>query len=142
MRVEWAALLSSAGILLGSASVAAQGPVPLSGMQLDSVIPAYQLDPIQYQLRVAVDAIAVTEPDQARHTLLVDDAEAQRIPGEEPEERCTPARRALLAAAGRSESSAWQATPERSGASMGRSSTSRPWPTTSSPASGRRFRRP
>ena len=52
MRVEWVALLSSASLLLGSASVSAQGPVPLSGMQLDNVIPAYQLDPIQYQLRV------------------------------------------------------------------------------------------
>jgi hypothetical protein len=41
-----------------------------------------------------------------RDTLLTDDAEAmeaQQMPAEEPEERCTPARRALLAMAGRSE---------------------------------------
>ena len=113
MRVDWVALLSSASLLLGSASASAQGPVPLSGMQLDNVIPAYQLDPIQYQLRVAVDAVAIAEPDRARNTLLVDDAEAQRLQGEEPEERCTPARRALLAAAGRSEAPAWQATPQQ-----------------------------
>jgi hypothetical protein len=62
---------------------------------------------------VAVDAVTVADPDRMRDALLMDDAEAQRMPSEEPEERCTPARRALLAAAGRSESPAWQATPQQ-----------------------------
>jgi hypothetical protein len=106
MRVKWAALVSSAGILVGSASVSAQGPVTLSGAQLDGVLPTYQYDPSRYQLRVALDALAVTDPDRVRDALLTDDAEAmeaQRVPAEEPEVRCTPARRALLAIAGRSE---------------------------------------
>ena len=99
MRVKWAVLLISASLLLG--------PVTLSGSQLDGIVPTYQLDPTQYQLRVAVDAVAVADPDRARNTLLTDDAEAleaQQMPGEEPEVRCTPARRALLASAGRSDS--------------------------------------
>jgi hypothetical protein len=116
MRVRWAALLSSASILIGSASASAQGPVPLSGLQLDNVLPTYQYDPSRYQLRVAVEAAAVTDPDLARNALLTDDAEAmdaQRVPGEEPEARCTPARRALLALAGRSELAASEATPQQ-----------------------------
>jgi hypothetical protein len=107
MSVRWAVLLSSVGVLLGSATVSAQDPVTLSVIQLDGVLPTYQLDPTQYQLRVAVDAVAVTDPDRVRDALLTDDAEAmeaQRMPAEEPEVRCTPARRALLALAGRSES--------------------------------------
>ena len=116
MRVRWAVLVSSASILAGSASVSAQGPVPLSGVQLDGVVPTYQYDPSRYQLRVAVEAVLVTDPDLARNTLLTDDAEAmdaQRVPGEEPEARCTPARRALLALAGRSELAASEATPQQ-----------------------------
>ena len=107
MRVKWAVLLISASPLLGPVNVSAQDPVTLSGSQLDGIVPTYQLDPTQYQLRVAVDAVAVADPDRARNTLLTDDAEAlqaQQMPGEEPEVRCTPARRALLASAGRSDS--------------------------------------
>lgn len=107
MRVKWAVLLISASPLLGPVNVSAQNPVTLSGSQLDGIVPTYQLDPTQYQLRVAVDAVAVADPDRARNTLLTDDAEAlqaQQMPGEEPEVRCTPARRALLASAGRSDS--------------------------------------
>ncbi len=107
MRVKWAVLLISASPLLGPVNVSAQNPVSLSGSQLDGIVPTYQLDPTQYQLRVAVDAVAVTDPDRVRDALLTDDAEAmeaQRMPAEEPEVRCTPARRALLALAGRSES--------------------------------------
>jgi hypothetical protein len=107
MRVKWAVLLISASPLLGPVNVSAQDPVTLSGSQLDGILPTYQLDPTQYQLRVAVDAVAVADPDRARNTLLTDDAEAleaQQMPGEEPEVRCTPARRALLASAGRSDS--------------------------------------
>ena len=107
MRVKWAVLLISASPLLGPVNVSAQDPVTLSGSQLDGIVPTYQLDPTQYQLRVAVDAVAVADPDRARNTLLTDDAEAleaQQMPGEEPEVRCTPARRALLASAGRSNS--------------------------------------
>ena len=99
MRVKWAVLLISASPLLGPVNVSAQDPVTLSGSQLDGIVPTYQLDPTQYQLRVAVDAVAVADPDRARNTLLTDDAEAleaQQMPGEEPEVRCTPARRALL----------------------------------------------
>ena len=106
MRVKWAVLLISASPLLGPVNVSAQDPVTLSGSQLDGIVPTYQLDPTQYQLRVAVDAVAVADPDRARNTLLTDDAEAleaQQMPGEEPEVRCTPARRALLASAGRSD---------------------------------------
>jgi hypothetical protein len=107
MRVKWAVLLISASPLLGPVNVSAQDPVTLSGSQLDGILATYQLDPTQYQLRVAVDAVAVADPDRARNTLLTDDAEAleaQQMPGEEPEVRCTPARRALLASAGRSDS--------------------------------------
>jgi hypothetical protein len=107
MRVKWAVLLISASPLLGPVNVSAQNPVTLSGSQLDGIVPTYQLDPTQYQLRVAIDAVAVADPDRARNTLLTDDAEAlqaQQMPGEEPEVRCTPARRALLASAGRSDS--------------------------------------
>ena len=107
MRVKWAVLLISASPLLGPVNVSAQDPVTLSGSQLDGILPTYQLDPTQYQLRVAVDAVAVADPDRARNTLLTVDAEAleaQQMPGEEPEVRCTPARRALLASAGRSNS--------------------------------------
>jgi hypothetical protein len=107
MRVKWAVLLISASPLLGPVNVSAQNPVTLSGSQLDGIVPTYQLDPTQHQLRVVVDAVAVADPDRARNTLLTDDAEAlqaQQMPGEEPEVRCTPARRALLASAGRSDS--------------------------------------
>lgn len=107
MRVKWAVLLISASPLLGPVNVSAQNPVTLSGSQLDGIVPTYQLDPTQYQLRVAIDAVAVADPDRARNTLLTDDAEvleAQQMPGEEPDLRCTPARRALLASAGRSDS--------------------------------------
>jgi hypothetical protein len=107
MRGGWVALLSSASLLMATVSASAQGPVPLNGFQLDSITPPYQYDPSLYPLRVVVEAVAVTEPDRMRDTLLTDDAEAmeaQRMPVEEPEERCTPARRALLAMAGRSES--------------------------------------
>ena len=107
MRVKWAVLLISASPLLGPVNVSAQDPVTLSGSQLDGIVPTYQLDPTQHQLRVVVDAIALADPDQARNTLLTDDAEAleaQQMPGEEPDLRCTPARRALLASAGRSHS--------------------------------------
>ena len=114
MRIKWAALLTSTSFLLGATSVSAQGPVTLSSPQLDGIIPTYQLDPTQYQLRVAVDALTVADPDRMRDALLMEDPEesmaAQQIPGDEPEARCTPARRALLASAGRSESPAWQAT--------------------------------
>jgi hypothetical protein len=106
MRVKRALLLISASPLLGAVNVSAQNPVTLSGSQLDGIVPTYQLDPTQYQLRVVVDAVAVADPDRARNTLLTDDAEvleAQQMPGEEPEVRCTPARRALLASAGRSD---------------------------------------
>jgi hypothetical protein len=107
MHVKWAVLLISASPLLGPVNVSAQDPVTLSGPQLDGIVPTYRLDPTQYQLRVAVNAVAVADPDRARNTLLTDDAEAleaQQMPGEEPEVRCTPARRALLASAGRSDS--------------------------------------
>jgi hypothetical protein len=107
MRVKWAVLLISASPLLGPVNVSAQNPVTLSGSQLDGIVPTYQLDPTQHQLRVVVDAVAVADPDRARNTLLTDDAEvleAQQMPGEEPEVRCTPARRALLASARRSDS--------------------------------------
>jgi hypothetical protein len=117
MRVRWTALLSSASILVGAASVSAQEPFTLSGAQLDGIIPTYQLDPTQYQLRVAVDAVTVVDPDRMRDALLMEDPEesmaAQQMPGEEPEARCTPARRALLAVAGRSGESAWEATPQQ-----------------------------
>ena len=119
MRIKWAALLTSISFLLGGTSASAQGPVTLSSPQLDGIIPTYQLDPTQYQLRVAVDAVTVADPDRARNTLLTDDAEAmeaQQMPGDELEARCTPARRALLASAGRSESPAWQATPQQGSA--------------------------
>jgi hypothetical protein len=107
MHVKWAVLLISASPLLGPVNVSAQNPVTLSGSQLDGIVPTYQLDPTQHQLRVVVDAIALADPDRARNTLLTDDAEvleAQQMPGEEPDLRCTPARRALLASAGRSDS--------------------------------------
>ena len=107
MRIKWAALLTSTSFLLGATSVSAQGPVALSSPQLDGIIPTYQLDPTQYQLRVAVDAVTVADPDRMRDALLMEVPEesmaAQQIPGDEPEARCTPARRALLASAGRSE---------------------------------------
>jgi hypothetical protein len=122
MGVKWAALLSSAGVLLGSATVSAQGPVPLSGIQLDNVVPAYRYDPSRYQLRVAVEAVLVADPDRVRNALLLEDSEAgisgQQLPGEEPEARCTPARRALLALAGRSELAASEATPQQGPALM------------------------
>jgi hypothetical protein len=121
MGVKWAALLSSVGVLLGSATVSAQGPVPLSGIQLDNVVPAYRYDPSRYQLRVAVEAVLVADPDRVRNALLLEDSEAgisgQQLPGEEPEARCTPARRALLALAGRSELAASEATPPQGPAS-------------------------
>jgi hypothetical protein len=117
MGVKWAALLSSAGVLLGSATVSAQGPVPLSGMQLDNVVPAYRYDPSRYQLRVAVEAVLAADPDRVRNALLTEDSEAamaaQQMPAEEPEARCTPARRALLALARRSELAASEATPQQ-----------------------------
>ena len=120
MRIKWAALLTSISFLLAATSVSAQGPVALSSPQLDGIIPTYQLDPTQYQLRVAVDALTVADPDRVRDALLMEDPEesmaAQQMPGDEPEARCTPARRALLASAGRSESPAWQATPQQGSA--------------------------
>ncbi len=120
MRIKWAALLTSISFLLAATSVSAQGPVTLSSPQLDGIIPTYQLDPTQYQLRVAVDALTVADPDRVRDALLMEDPEesmaAQQMPGDEPEARCTPARRALLASAGRSESPAWQATPQQGSA--------------------------
>ena len=120
MRIKWAALLTSTSFLLAATSVSAQGPVTLSSPQLDGIIPTYQLDPTQYQLRVAVDALTVADPDRVRDALLMEDPEesmaAQQMPGDEPEARCTPARRALLASAGRSESPAWQATPQQGSA--------------------------
>ena len=120
MRIKWAALLTSISFLLAATSVSAQGPVALSSPQLDGITPTYQLDPTQYQLRVAVDALTVADPDRVRDALLMEDPEesmaAQQMPGDEPEARCTPARRALLASAGRSESPAWQATPQQGSA--------------------------
>jgi hypothetical protein len=109
MRDVWVALLSSASLLMVTVSASAQGTVPLNGFQLDGITLAYQYDPSRYPLRLVVEAVAVTEPDRMRDTLLTDDAEAmeaQQMPAEEPEERCTPARRALLAMAGSSESPA------------------------------------
>jgi hypothetical protein len=107
MRIKWAALFSGASLLLASASASAQAPLTLSGAQLDGVVPTYQYDPSRYQVRVVIEAVVVTGSDRVRDALLTDDAEAmeaQRMPAEEPEVRCTPARRALLARAGRSES--------------------------------------
>jgi hypothetical protein len=89
----------------------------LSGTQLDGVVPTYQYDPSRYQVRVAIEAVALADPDRARNALLMEDSEAgmaaQQIVDEEPEARCTPARRALLALAGRSESPAWEAAPQQ-----------------------------
>lgn len=115
MRVKWAVLLSSASLLLGSTSASAQGPLTLSGAQLDGVLPTYQYDPSRYQVRVAIEPVTVADPDRVRDALLMaEDPEAnmaaQQLPEQEPQ--CTPARRALLAVAGRSESSAWDAGPQ------------------------------
>jgi hypothetical protein len=103
--------------LLGASSVSAQSPFTLSGSQLDGIIPTYQLDATQYQLRVAVDTVTMADPDRVRDALLMGDPEenmgAQQVPDEEPQVRCTPARRALLASAARSEEPVWQATPQQ-----------------------------
>jgi hypothetical protein len=117
MRAKWAALLSSASLLLGSASASAQEPLTLTGPQLDGVIPAYPYDPSRDELRLVVETATVTDPDLERNTLLVEDAEfdmaAEQMADEEPEARCTPARRALLALSGRSESVTWEAAPQQ-----------------------------
>jgi hypothetical protein len=117
MRVKWATLVTGATLLLGASSASAQSPVTLSGSQLDGIIPTFQLDATQYQLRVAVDTVTMTDPDRVRDALLMGDPEeniaAQQVPDEEPQVRCTPARRALLASAARSEESAWHAAPQQ-----------------------------
>jgi hypothetical protein len=117
MRAQWAAaLLSSVGLLAGSASVFAQAPLTLNPFQLDAVLPTYQYDPSRYPLRVIIESQAVAEPERTRGALAMEGSEAeiaaQQLLVEEAEVRCTPARRALLAFAGRSEAATPEATPQ------------------------------